>query len=240
MLSSTISTAILALSIFASTVTGAPWKSPYGGQPKPRSPALSKLQLKMPATTLPPPTGLQLKFVGLGIGTQNYTCDNDTAPVGTTGALATLYDLGTRLNDDPMAQWKLASISGLALSLSSNTKLLDGYLQMSGYSKVLGNHFFTVKIPTFSLSKVQSTPFPLVFGKKNGTMDAPSTSCPGTKGEGAVPWLQLVDNGGSQGGVNTVYRLETAGGKSPAACTGQKKTFEVPYAAQYWVFGPAS
>jgi hypothetical protein len=42
----------------------------------------------------------------------------------------------------------------------------------------------------------------------------------------------------SSGGVNTVYRLETAGGNKPATCQGQKKYFEVPYAAQYWVYGP--
>jgi hypothetical protein len=50
---------------------------------------------------------------------------------------------------------------------------------------------------------------------------------------------RLVDDKGlSVGGVNTVYRLETAGGKSPETCLGQKEAFEITYAAQYWVYGP--
>ena len=48
---------------------------------------LSSLQGLMPAGTLPAPDGLKLKFVGLGIGTQNYTCTGDqSAAPGTTGA----------------------------------------------------------------------------------------------------------------------------------------------------------
>ena len=70
---------------------------------------------------------------------------------------------------------------------------------------------------------------------------APGTACKGTKGEGAVKWLYLTDTAVpalSHGGVNTVYRLETAGGDKPITCQGQKEYFEVPYAAQYWVYGP--
>jgi hypothetical protein len=156
--------------------------------------------------------------------------------------LATLYDLGTKLNRDPIAKWKIGSLSGLALSMSTNPKVLNAFLSASGYNTVLGDHFFNVdNVPTFALTKVQSNPFPVVFSKKNGSMPAPTSSCPGKSNEGAVPWLQLIDAGGSQGGVNTVYRLETAGGSAPATCAGvSKATFEVAYAAQYWLYGPAT
>ena len=51
---------------------------------------ISELVNFMPASTLPSPTdlGLSLKYVLLGIGTQNYTCtsgDENDVP-GTTGA----------------------------------------------------------------------------------------------------------------------------------------------------------
>ncbi|KAF2185985.1 hypothetical protein K469DRAFT_707167 [Zopfia rhizophila CBS 207.26] len=241
MLSSTLSAAVMALSLLTSAVTAVPTWGPPWGHPDPRAgqtPNLSRL--KMPQNTLPPPTGLQLKFVGLGLGTQNYTCGSDgTAQPGSNGAVAKLYDLGTRLNSDPMAQWKLGSISGLALSLSSNQRMLDGYLQSQGYQRILGDHYFNAaKTPTFSLNKVLPLPFPLLYAFKNASMAAPQSACPGTKNEGAVPWLKLDDAGGSEGGVNTVYRLETAGGMQPATCQGMKATFEVPYAAQYWVYGP--
>jgi hypothetical protein len=237
MLFPTLSTAAMALSLFASSVTAWPQY--------PRATNLDALSAKMPQNTLPPPTNLKLKYVLLGIGTQNYTCltTNETAPPETTGAVAKLYDLGTQLSKDPWAQFKIPTISGLALSLSKSpwggNKFLDEYLKQQGYNQLLGNHFFTVKVPTFSLTQVRENPYPRAMVLKKAEMDAPKWACPGTQGEGAVKWLQLVDDQKlSQGGVNTVYRIETAGGKSPAVCKGQKKTFETPYAAQYWVYGP--
>lgn len=155
----------------------------------------------------------------------------DTAP-------AKLYDIGTALNRDWGAAWKISSISGLALSMHNvNPKFLDGYLQTQGFQQILGDHFFTQAVPTFSLYKIQTTPYPLAYVTKKAEMDAPAGACPGTKNEGAIKWLQLSDNGSSVGGVNTVYRIETAGGNKPKVCKGQKKAFEVNYAAQYWVFG---
>lgn len=144
---------------------------------------------------------------------------------------AKLYDLGSRLNNDPMAQWKLGSISGLALSLSQyGAWPLETYLNSQGYSRWLGNHFFTQTTPTFSLNQVKSNPFPLAYVLKKAAVDAPKTACPGTKNEGAVQWLKLADdNNLSQGGINTVYRIETAGGNKPAQCQGQQTAFQVPY-----------
>lgn len=143
-----------------------------------------------------------------------------------------------------MSQYKISTISGLALQFNGNTRALDQYLRSQGYQQVLGEHYFTQTTPTFSLYKVQhdaGSPFPLAMVAKKGEMDAPKTSCPGTKAEGAIKWLYLADEGKglSVGGIDTVYRLETAGGNKPSVCEGQKQTFEVPYAAQYWVYGPA-
>lgn len=164
----------------------------------------------------------------------SISIDSSTNPVPS----AKLYDLGTRLSTDPLASFKISTISGLSLSLSTFPVQLSWYLKLMGYSQLLGHHFFNSdKIPTFALNNVASNPFPQVYGRKNGTMDAPKNSCPGTKGEGAVQWLYLIDNGGSQGGVNTVYRIETAGGSPPATCQGMKAEFTVPYAAQYWIYG---
>lgn len=235
MLFPSLSTVVMAVAAFTSTADALPqW---------PRGTSLTTLAKKMPSNSLPAPTGLELKYVLLGVGTQNYTCltGDETVAPDTTGATAKLYDLGSRLNVDPLAQWKIPAISGLALSLSAfGTWQLDMYLMAEGYNAWLGNHFFTLKTPTFSLYKTKTTPHPLAMVAKKAEQDAPATACQGTKGEGAVKWLYLNDdaNLGSLGGVNTVYRLETAGGNKPATCKGMKKTFEVPYAAQYWVYGP--
>ncbi|KAF2748355.1 hypothetical protein M011DRAFT_457689 [Sporormia fimetaria CBS 119925] len=202
-------------------------------------PNLKRLQSMMPKSGLAPPTGMNLKFVGLGIGTQNYTCltNNQTAVPDTTGAIAKLYDLGKRLDTDPLANKKISSISGLALSFYNTPRLQDAWLKSQGYQQVLGDHFFTQKTPTFALNRVPANPFPLLFVSKKNEVDAPKSACKGLKGEGAIKWLHLVDNGSSKGGVNTVYRLETAGGNKPATCKGRVgKSWEVPYVAQYWVY----
>lgn len=47
-----------------------------------------------------------------------------------------------------------------------------------------------------------------------------------------IKWLLLKDSGLSSGGIDTVYRVETAGGNKPQTCEGQKTGFEVDYVAQ--------
>jgi hypothetical protein len=85
-----VTSAISALALFTTSTCALPWP---GKQPQTYTPSsdLSQLAKLMPTSALPSPSG-QLKYVVLGIGTQNYTCTSgnpDAAP-GTTGALGTL------------------------------------------------------------------------------------------------------------------------------------------------------
>lgn len=101
---------------------------------------------------------------------------------------------------------------------------------------MLGHHFFSAvdgaTYPTFSLDQLDA-PYPLAYVTKQNATDAPPASCPGLSNEGSVPWLLLKDlKAMSKGGIDTVYRIETAGGKAPATCQGQPATFEVHYTAQ--------
>lgn len=205
---------------------------------------LDKLAAYFPQSALPEPEGKQLKYVVLGVGTQNYTCgSDDNAAPGTTGAVATLYDIGTKLNDDPMAKWKIATISPLALSLSAKPEMLGESLKTLGYQHITGHHYFSevgeVNTPIFAFDQLSAEPYPRAqVGKLNGT-DAPNSAFPGSNGLSAIQWLYLKDNSGaSSGGIDTVYRVETAGGNKPKTCQGMKPSWEVQYAAQYWVFGP--
>lgn len=81
----TLSATVATLALLAGSVDALPAKhqAPY-------TPAanLDKLVKLMPKSALPAPDGLQLKYVVLGIGTQNYTCatDDENAAPGTTGA----------------------------------------------------------------------------------------------------------------------------------------------------------
>jgi hypothetical protein len=91
MLFTSLSTALSAVILFTSSTNALPRP---GKQPTTYTPAadLSKLAKLMPTSALPVPDG-QLKYVVLGLGTQNYTClsgSPDAAP-GTTGALGKIY-----------------------------------------------------------------------------------------------------------------------------------------------------
>lgn len=131
-----------------------------------------------------------------------------------------------------MAKWKIPSISPLALSLSTQPQILDWSLDMQNYNHFVGHHIFWAS-PVFALDKLSKTGYPIAqVGKVNDTA-APATACPGLGGEGAVRWLYLKDTKGlSVGGVDTVYRVETAGGMAPATCEGKGTGFEVRYATQ--------
>lgn len=81
----TLSATVSALALFASSVNALPAKQIRSYTPASN---LDRLAPLMPKSALPAPDGLQLKYVLLGIGTQNYTCatgDENAAP-GTTGA----------------------------------------------------------------------------------------------------------------------------------------------------------
>jgi len=241
MLGGVVLTSIATIALFTAPACSIP-TGPKPPRPQPDyKPAsnLSKLAKLMPTSALPAPTG-ELKYVLLGVGTQNYTCTsgNDAAAPGTTGASAQLYDIGSALNNDPMAKWKIPSISPLALSLSTSPQVLDWSLETQGYNHLVGHHFFWAA-PVFALDQLAKTGYPVAqVGKVNDTA-APASACPGLTGEGAVRWLFLKDTKGlSVGGVDTVYRVETAGGAAPATCKGMKPSFEVKYATQYWVYGP--
>ncbi|KAH6621940.1 hypothetical protein C7974DRAFT_456725, partial [Boeremia exigua] len=226
-----LSATVTALALLATTINGLPTKQKPTYTPATNLDNLAKL---MPKSALPAPDGLTLKYVVLGIGTQNYTCgDDESAAPGTTGATAALYDIGTPLSTSPFARWTLPSISPLALSLSSRPSAFTQNLQSLGYSHLIGHHFFAGASPVFALDQLAS-PYPFTALGKVAETDAPAASCPGTKGEGAIKWLLLKDAKGlSRGGIDTVYRIETAGGNKPATCTGKGgKAFEVAYSAQ--------
>jgi hypothetical protein len=55
-------------------------------------------------------------------------------------------------------------------------------------------------------------------------------------GYGAVPWLYLETTNATVGSIRGIYRLNTAGGNLPTTCSGMPDTFDMDYAAEYWVY----
>jgi hypothetical protein len=135
-----------------------------------------------------------------------------------------------------MAKMKIGSISPLALALASHPQTFEWSLKTQGYNKRVGTHEFRPVngkgTPTFAFDHL-AAPFPIAQVGKLKNVPAPASACPGLDTEGAVQWLFLKDTTGlSVGGIDTVYRLETAGGSSPATCKDMPESFEVMYAAQ--------
>jgi hypothetical protein len=191
------------------------------------------LTVVLPSSGLPAPTG-SLKYIALGLGTQNYTCastpgSTTAAPVA-IGAVARLSDASDFLQDH---EDFVSTLPGLVLGLSTVTSTDPAKVLGLPY---LGQHFFTsTSSPEFDLTAVGAR----LVAKKLANAAAPPGAFPGPSNAGAVDWLQLEDNGAglSFGGVSYVYRVETAGGKAPTTCTGKTGVITVPYAAEYWYYG---
>ncbi|KAI9735335.1 MAG: hypothetical protein M1818_006530 [Claussenomyces sp. TS43310] len=196
-------------------------------------PACDLSAAAMPSSSLAPPdSGLLLKHVAIGRGTQNYTCTNSSsqATPAAAGAVATLYNASCVAATLPAI---LDLLPNLTLQWNLNAADQEALYPASVF--LSGHHFFTnATTPYFNLdttamqlgqascSKVSSVPAPA---------DAPLGQ--GGVGNGSVPWLKLQTHDAT-GSLEQVYRVNTAGGNPPKTCDGMPAQFEVQYAAEYW------
>jgi hypothetical protein len=211
------------------------------GKPSSTIPNKTSLLTKSPAPIpLPPPTaGLTLAHVAIGRGSQNYTCDltNSTAAPVAAGAVATLFNVSCLAADMPDL---LAKICPIALDLPLPTSGAPYSYSNSSpfYQGMSGHHYFTdAKTPYFDLDTSAHAYGNGAF-KKGDSTPAPESGAPGpyNSGNGPVAWLRL-DAKSEDGQVfKEVYRLNTAGGQPPKTCEGMPEAFEVPYAAEYWLY----
>ncbi|KAI1313139.1 hypothetical protein F5Y03DRAFT_338156 [Xylaria venustula] len=199
---------------------------------------LSKATLPtLSASPLPTPaSGLVLKHVAVGRGTQNYTCDATNASAAPTqiGAVATLFNASCVAASYPDLLHSLPKLA-LQFDLPFDAK---SYNQKMGPTQLLvsGHHFFkNTTTPFFDLDTTRSEIGEIPCSKLNSTA-APSDAPKGLEGETAVPWLLLGANSDATGGLQEVYRVQTAGGSAPATCQGMPASFQVQYAAEYWFF----
>jgi hypothetical protein len=193
------------------------------------STALDNISLPAANPALPAPgEDLFLAAVTIGRGTQNYTCGSDStaAPVS-TGAIAVLYDVSCIATEDPDL---LAALPGQALAVTLPEDPEEDLMCGNQPLERSGHHFFNAqKTPTFDFTESGDEELGLALMSVGSRSAAPVT--------GAVPWLSLNRGAGSQGVIQSIYRMNTASGAAPATCAGKPAgEFTVEYAAQYWVF----
>ena len=98
-----------------------------------------------------------------------------------------------------------------------------------------GHHYFLDDTTPFFNLDTEHNQYGMGAMAKANASDAPSTAYAGATA-GAVQWLKLNANPTDEGSWKEVYRLNTAGGNPPETCDGMSATFEVQYAAEYWIF----
>ncbi|KAH9835961.1 Protein of unknown function DUF3455 [Teratosphaeria destructans] len=203
-------------------------------------PALPLGEIKDTGNSPLPKPSCSPKYIAVGLGTQNYTCNATTGKYTATGALAQLFDATAYLSNnhdkvDSLSHTYYNTYTSLPCSKSpSNCVESDDRCEDQANSHfkpwplpVLGEHYFTASgTPTFDLHNARSHPF--LFSKKAGDVASPRSY--------DVDWLYLSSNGSSENRViSSVYRVETVGGVQPASCSGTS-SIEVPYSAEYWYY----
>ena len=214
-----IFTSLLALSGLISTA--------YCMPPTERSTTSYKqLNLKAVSPGLPPPTSSP-SIIALGVGTQNYTCNSTTSTYSSNVAVADLYDITNLVTSSTKD-----SLCILYLKNSQDCNADDNPLKLNH----VGQHYFDASSkPNFDFTK---SGYGWLQAKKGAGVPAPNTASKGVEPHknGAVDWLYLLDNGaGVSQTLQSVYRVETAGGKPPATCSGNEQ-IQIPYAAEYWFY----
>lgn len=185
----------------------------------------------------------------LGIGYQNYTCNATPTSNGvyiqtgpSDGALAELFDISNILTSSNIDNISVNALKQFETCSSGFDYVACHYtaiLSVDRHPNHVGQHFFApssgAQTPHFALDEYEL----YLAAKKAGSASAPSNAYHGADGLGAVPWLYLVSNGESYTkGLQSVYRVETAGGVAPSSCCSSHagQFSSIPYAAQYWFY----
>jgi len=200
--------------------------------------SLSGAHVDIPAgqTTLTPPSGV-LNWIGLGIGTQNYTCAN-TSTYSVNVALAEVFDISCAYNSSifPNLTSKAITKWEHAPAKVTAAKIISAF---NGNPHVLGQHYYVPNPVTgvgnspkwdfTSSAAYKGNPNAFAVGAKTGDIPSPA-------GKTDIDWVQLKVVAGDL--ATTIYRTDTQAGVPPSSCTfGSSPPVEVRYVAKYWFYG---
>ncbi|KAF8069078.1 putative malate dehydrogenase [Lyophyllum atratum] len=201
---------------------------------------ISKATIAFPAgqTALAAPTS-KPSYVGVAIGTQNYTCSS-AGTYTNVGAVAELFDIGCLYNspafssiaDTAYAIWKFVPP---VITPQSVIASLHG----SDSAAILGQHYYvpnpitgTGASPKWDFTSQGATK----GNAKAYVVAAKVTGLAAPTGKQDIDWVHLKSVTGSL--AAEVYRVDTRGGQPPASCKfGTDKDVFVKYVSKYWLMG---
>jgi len=186
-------------------------------------------------TTLVKPS-VPPSFIGIGVGTQNYTCGSD-GTYTSIGAVVQVFDISClqckrdflTIQNEAMTAWAAAPASASAIEVVSSFPPLKK-------ASLLGQHYFIQNTTSGGISPVwdfranafAGNPSAFVVAAEVGGIPAPT-------GPSDVDWLALK---GLEGELATqVFRVETKSGQPPASCTSGSAPITVKFTTQYWLYG---
>ncbi|KAF7294076.1 hypothetical protein MKEN_01454200 [Mycena kentingensis (nom. inval.)] len=174
------------------------------------------------------------KFVALGVGVQNYTCNAATSKFTSVGAVASIFDIACLASDassfaglqtTAFAAWEAAPAGLNPIDLSS----LSGSF---GSPEQIGSHYFIPAASGTGLSPKWDFTTTLggdafVVAAKAGNIPAPNTA-------EDVDWLAL--NGVSGTLATQVFRIDTVSGQPPTSCAAGDADISVKYTSKYFLY----
>jgi len=186
---------------------------------------------------LPAPTG-KGSFVGVAIGTQNYTCGS-TGTYINVGAVAELFDISCLTKSFIFAELPdIAFKAWEAAPPADPPQVVIADLHNISSPVILGQHYYVTNPITdsgvdpkwdfTSQGSTKGNANAFVVAAKNTTVNAPT-------GSQDITWVFLTALTGEL--AAEVYRTDTRGGQPPATCTPGSNPITVKYAAKYWGYG---
>jgi len=167
-------------------------------------------------------------FVTVGVGVQNYTCQNNVYV--SIGAVAELFDISCLASNEEVFD----NIQEFAFRIANSPvgRVLGKHYYGGSVIHPLINHYFDKNpvgsgiAPRFDLAGTNR----FTTLKKTGGLTSP-------QGKKNVDWLELSEVAGDLSKV--VYRTDTVRGQPPSSCRHGSPMISVNYAAKYWFFDTA-
>ncbi|KAG1862800.1 hypothetical protein DFJ58DRAFT_775198 [Suillus subalutaceus] len=191
---------------------------------------LSCARLQVPAnqTQLIAPTYAP-SFIGIGVGTQNYTCNATESTYALVGAVAELFD-SSCLYGTPTFESAPTTVYDVWSATTGIT--IQEVITMMGLthdSTVLGQHYYVLNPvggTSHHLGVTAGNSNAYVIGAKIGDLPSSNSSNIDNLMVKAVEGELAVE----------VFRVDTNGGQPPTKCVAGDSNITVKYTAQYWFF----